>query len=347
MKLRVGVLFGGRSAEHEISILSARTVVAALDRRRFEAVPIGIGKDGRFRRVTPERLLAGAASAAALPPGGEEAFPLAPGGAPLDVVFPVLHGPLGEDGAVQGLLELAGVPYVGSGILGSAVGMDKEVQKRLLRDAGLEVAPFRVVSARALERRPGLALALARELGFPLYVKPACLGSSVGVTRVASPAALPAAVDLALRFDERALLEAEVRGRELEVAVLGEDPPRASPVGEIAVRGGAFYSYEKKYLDPSGAELLVPAPLPPGVSARARAVAVAAFEALSAEGFARVDLFLDGERLVVNELNTLPGMTARSMAPRLFEAGGLPLPALLARLVELAVERHRRREARL
>ena len=364
-KTKVIVLFGGRSAEHEVSLLSARNVVAALDRTRFEPVLIGIDRQGRWHRES-ERTLAAAAggdpralaldaaapavgieeglAAAAIRPGGA----LAQAGADEVVVFPILHGTFGEDGTVQGLLELSGVAYVGSGVLGSAIGMDKDVAKRLLRDAGIPIVDFALVHAGAFARDPAAALAGAPPLGYPLFVKPANAGSSVGVTRVARPGDLEAAVRAALAFDRKVLLERAVDAREIECAVLGNDDPQASIPGEILVhhRDG-FYSYDAKYVDADGASWKIPADIPAAVSDRVRALAVATFRVLELSGMARVDFFLarDSGALYVNEVNTIPGFTAVSMYPKMWEASGLHATALVSRLIDLAIERARARRA--
>jgi D-alanine-D-alanine ligase len=362
-KTKVIILFGGRSAEHEVSLLSARNVVAALDRERFEPVLVGIDRQGRWHRES-ERTLAGAAGdpralaldAAAPAVGIEEGLAAAttPGGA-LEgaagedvVVFPVLHGTFGEDGTVQGLLELAGVAYVGAGVLGSAVGMDKDVAKRLLRDAGIPIVDFAVVHAAAFARDRAAALEPAAALGYPLFVKPANAGSSVGVTRVASPDALAGAVRAALAFDRKVLLERGVDAREIECAVLGNDEPEASVPGEILVHHkDGFYSYDAKYVDPDGSSWKIPADIPAAVAARVRTLAVATFRALELSGMARVDFFLarDTGALYVNEVNTIPGFTAVSMYPKMWEASGLSPTALTTRLIELARERRDARRA--
>jgi D-alanine-D-alanine ligase len=362
-KTKVIILFGGRSAEHEVSLLSARNVLAALDRARFEPVLVGIDRQGRWHRES-ERTLAGVAGdpraltmsadapvvsieeglAAASGPGGA----LAGAAGENAVVFPVLHGTFGEDGTVQGLLELAGVAYVGAGVLGSAVGMDKDVTKRLLRDAGIPIVEFAVVHAAAFARDRAAALAPAEALGYPLFVKPANAGSSVGVTRVAGPEALSGAVRAALAFDRKVLLERGIDAREIECAVLGNDDPEASIPGEILVhhRDG-FYSYDAKYVDPEGASWKIPADLSPALTTRVRALAVATFRALELSGMARVDFFLarDSGALYVNEVNTLPGFTAVSMYPKMWEASGLPPTALITRLIDLAIERRDARSA--
>ncbi|HVU50225.1 MAG TPA: D-alanine--D-alanine ligase family protein [Polyangia bacterium] len=358
-KTRVIILFGGRSAEHEVSLLSARNIVNALDRERFEPVLVGIDKLGHWRRESERtleaatgdpRLLALNASAPAvtfeqglsLP----ERLDVAMGTD--DVVFPALHGTYGEDGTVQGMLELAGVAYVGAGVLGSAIGMDKDVAKRLLREAGLPVVDFQIITAAALRDDPRAALARAVELGYPLFVKPANAGSSVGVSRVREPAALEAAVREALRFDRKALLERAVDAREIECAVLGNDDPRASVPSEIVVsHKDGFYSYDAKYVDPSGAIWSCPAQLPPNIVAHVQDLSIATFRALELAGMARVDFFLDRKThaLYVNEVNTIPGFTAGSMYPKMWEASGLPLRELVTKLIELAIERRDARRA--
>jgi D-alanine-D-alanine ligase len=264
------------------------------------------------------------------------------------VVFPVLHGTYGEDGTVQGLLELANVAYVGPGVLGSAVGMDKDVSKRLLRDSGIPVVDFRTVTASTWEKQPDDVTAVAAGLGYPLFVKPANAGSSVGVHKVKSPGELAAALRDALSFDRKVLLEKGVDAREIECAVLGNDEPQASVPGEVVLgQGHGFYSYEAKYVDPHGATIRIPAELPPSVAQEVQRLSVATFRALELAGMARVDFFLErgSHRLFVNEVNTIPGFTAVSMYPKMWEASGLPPRALMTRLVELAIERQRARRA--
>jgi len=353
-KTRVIILFGGRSAEHEISLLSARNVLSALDRTRFEPVLVGIDKAGHWHRES-ERTLAAAAGdprgvmldARAPAVGMEEALVARAPGAPDavevdDVVFPVLHGTFGEDGTVQGAMELAGVAYVGAGVLGSAIGMDKDVAKRLLRDAGIPVVDFGVVSAAAFRRDPAAALRALPDLGYPRYVKPANAGSSVGVSRAAGPADLEHAVRAALAFDGKVLVESGVDAREIECAVLGNDDPQASVPGEIIVHHkDGFYSYDAKYVDADGASWKIPAELPAEMIARVQTLAVATFRALELSGMARVDFFVtrDLKSLYVNEVNTIPGFTAVSMYPKMWEASGLAPSALITRLIELAIER--------
>ncbi|MDB4980848.1 MAG: D-alanine--D-alanine ligase [Myxococcales bacterium] len=358
-KTRVIILFGGRSAEHEISLLSARNVLNALDRDRFEPVLVGIDKLGHWRRES-ERTLAGATGdprllaldAQAVPVTIEQGLAMSSRlDLPVssdDVVFPVLHGTYGEDGTVQGMLELANVAYVGAGVLGSAVGMDKDVAKRLLRDAGIPIVPFAVVTAASFQADPNAARAAADALGYPVFVKPANAGSSVGVSRVREPAGLDAALRAALAFDRKVLLERGVDAREIECAVLGNDAPEASVVGEIVVtHEDGFYSYDAKYVDAAASTMKIPADVPAELAARARTLAVATFRALELAGMARVDFFLDRKSgdLFVNEVNTLPGFTSLSMYPKMWEHSGLPPRALVTRLIELALERRDARRA--
>jgi D-alanine-D-alanine ligase len=357
-KIRVGIIFGGRSAEHEISILSARNVLEALDRSRFEPVLIGIDKTGRWLAQDEQRLLAGArdprqARIESGPPlriAPALAAPGASGAAVetrLNVVFPVLHGTLGEDGAMQGLLEVAGIPYVGAGVLGSAIGMDKDVMKRLLRDANIPVAEFRTARRDRFDADPRQLCGELATLGFPLFTKPANAGSSVGIRKVTNSEALQAAILHAFEFDDKVIAEAAVVGREIELAVLGGHPASVSVAGEVVVnhRDG-FYSYDAKYLDEHGARLELPARISAGELARAQSLALRAFDVLECEGMARVDLFLreDGEFLV-NEINTIPGFTAISMYPKLWALSGIPPTELVSRLIDLALQRGRRRAA--
>jgi D-alanine-D-alanine ligase len=360
MRRRVVVLFGGRSAEHEISVISARSVLGALDAERYEPIAIGVTKEGRWVLMPggpPE--LPGAGTAAELPSvgagaGSEVALDQDPGAraivapdgsrTPVDVVFPVMHGPFGEDGSIQGFLEMAGVPYVGAGVLGSAVGMDKAVQKVLFQAAGLAVVDHEVVHEREWEEDPERVEARAEHLGYPLFSKPATLGSSVGVRKVVDPEGLRGALEEAFRYGRKAVLERAVDGaREIEVAVLGNDDPVASLAGEIVPRGHEFYDYEAKYLDEHGAELLIPAPIASDSHDEIRRLAVAAFRAVDAAGMARVDFFLrpSGE-VLLNEVNTIPGFTQISMYPKLWEASGVSYAELVDRLIELAIERHER-----
>jgi D-alanine-D-alanine ligase len=363
-KTRVIILFGGRSAEHEVSLLSARNVFLALDRERFEPMLVGIDKQGHWR-IEPDKTLIDATGDPRLlklvAAGRELAVPVHPenqamshaeNSSPLlgsdDVVFPVLHGTYGEDGTVQGLLELADIAYVGPGHLGSAIGMDKDVAKRLLAQAGIPVVPWRMVAAHAMKRDPGSCLARASELGFPAFVKPANAGSSVGVSKVKNAAELEPALRRALTFDTKVLVEAAVNAREIECAVLGNDDPIASVPAEIIVHHkDGFYSYDAKYVDTDGADAKIPADLPPETMARVRSLAVETFRTLELAGMSRVDFFLDknsGE-FYVNEVNTIPGFTAISMYPKLWEASGIPIKELVSRLLDLAIERRAARRA--
>ncbi len=360
---RIAVVFGGRSAEHEISCISARSVIDALDHDRLEIIPIGNTKEGtwhlmsgppalpsetgRMPEVTPE---AGAGARVAL--AGEAAsreLVVADGSrAPIDVVLPVLHGPMGEDGAVQGLLELADVPYVGAGVLGSAVGMDKAIQKVLFAAAGLPVGPWEPVREPEWSEDPEGVAARIESLGFPVFVKPATLGSSVGITQVRDPTGLDDAMSEAFRYARKAVVEHGFEGmREIECAVLGNDDPVASVCGEITPIGHAFYDYTSKYLDEDGARLDVPARIDDEVAARIQRMAVVAFQATECWGMARVDFFLRGEELFVNEINTIPGFTEISMYPRLWEASGLSYGELIERLIDLAEERFEAERSKL
>lgn len=353
-KIRVGVICGGKSAEHEVSLQSARNIVDALDRERFEVTVIGIDKQGQWHindaadflldADDPRRIaLNPSVGDIALVPGREHQQLIATEASQgalnqLDVVFPIVHGTLGEDGSLQGLLRMANLPFVGSGVLGSAAGMDKDVTKRLLRDAGIPVAPFVILTRRTATSADFDAL--RDELGTPLFVKPANQGSSVGVSRVENATEFQQALSLALAFDHKVLVEAAVVGREIECAVLGNDAPEASVCGEIVVEGG-FYSYDTKYIDDDAARIAVPADIDSDASEAIRELAVRTFQVLECAGLARVDVFLTPEgKIVVNEINTLPGFTRISMYPKLWQASGMTYPALVTRLIELAMERH-------
>lgn len=344
------VLCGGMSEEHEVSLASARSVLAALPNRSVR--PLVIERDGRLLDEATSRARLGlpaargsAAPAIASDPTGR-AWPSAAAAVaalqlePDDVVFPLLHGPYGEDGCIQGLLRLMAVPYVGSSVLASAVGMDKLTMKAVFAARGLPQVTHLGLAKHTYDADPAAAAAAARTLGFPLFVKPANLGSSLGIARANDDAELRRALTEAFRFDRRVIVEAAVVGvRELEVAVLGNEEPALSPVGEIRYRG-AFYDYASKY-QPGGAELVIPAPVPAAVAERATALARSAFEAIDGAGLARVDLFYDeaADAVFVNEINTMPGFTATSMYPRLWAAAGLPFDRLVERLLELARER--------
>jgi D-alanine-D-alanine ligase len=341
-KKTVALLFGGRSAEHDISILSARAVYRNLNRKKFRPASIYIDRDGRWRRVTSPLLaadeLARGPAADFLPWAGRApARPLK-----ADIYFPVLHGPYGEDGTIQGLLEMADVPFVGAGVLGSAAGMDKAVMKVLFEARGVPVVPHRVVHETEWRKAPETVLrAVCQAFSMPIFVKPTNLGSSIGISKVLLPADTKAALELAFRYDRKVLVEAGIRGRELECSVLGNDTPEASLPGEVVPFRG-FYDYADKYID-GKTVFHIPAKLPAATVAAVRKAAVAAFSACGCEGLARVDFFLEAGsgRLYVNEINTIPGFTEISMYPKLWEASGLPFPRLLERLIGLGFERHR------
>jgi D-alanine-D-alanine ligase len=366
-KLRVAVLFGGRSAEHEISLLSARFVVESLDRSKYEPILVGIDKNGRWL-LQDEALLLNAARDPRLVKLNESmpGVLLAPhpasegkglqrmdsaSGAPLgaDVIFPVLHGPMGEDGTVQGLLELSGLPYVGAGVLGSAVGMDKDVMKRLLLQANLPVLPYETVRRYEWQSEREATLSRLARLGFPQFVKPANLGSSVGVSRVKSAGELSPALEHAFEFDDKLVVEAGLdHPREVECAVLGGDVPRASVPGEITIdHPDGYYSYAAKYVDGSGVHTKIPAELTSEQIAVVQRLALATFRTLECDGLSRVDLFLDKSGAwYVNEINTLPGFTSISMFPKLWQASGVPAQELMTILIDDALARAARKRAR-
>ncbi len=357
-KKRIAILFGGRSAEHEVSLQSARNLIAAIDRDKYEAVLIGIDRQGAWflndesmpllQADNPRLIALNQGSKAVSLVSGDQAGVLVdlhnPGGSTsVDVIFPVLHGPYGEDGSVQGLAKLANVACVGSDILGSAIGMDKDVCKRLLRDAGIEVARHLCIRRNSLSQ--DLPAEVAQLLGYPVFVKPANMGSSVGVVKVDKAAALMAALDYALQYDSKVLIEEAIVGREIECAVLGNNDPRASIVGEIETDDG-FYSYEKKYIDEDAAKLKIPANLDEETMARVQQVSIAAFKALEARGMARVDMFLTAAgEIYVNEINTIPGFTSISMYPKLWQASGLSYTELIDRLIQLAIEEQQEKAA--
>jgi D-alanine-D-alanine ligase len=356
-KLRVAVIFGGQSGEHEVSLVSAQGIMKAMDKERYEIIPIGITKAGRWLTSgEPMKLLQSggpgvSAQVAEAEPETRELVPrsrrdLVPGtretGFPqVDVVFPVLHGPYGEDGTVQGLLELADIPYVGAGVLGSALGMDKIAMKAVFRSHGLPVVEHVAFKRKDWEQDPEAVMELIeKELGYPCFVKPANLGSSVGISKVHQRGELAPALALAARYDRRMLAERAVNAREIEVSVLGNDEPIASLPGEI-IPCREFYDYIAKYVD-DRSELIIPADLPPELTRRIQELAVAAFLAVDCAGMARVDFFLDKDtgELYVGELNTIPGFTPISMYPKLWEASGISYSELIDRLIELALERH-------
>jgi len=355
-RIQVGIVFGGRSGEHEISLRSARSVVDAIDPTRFRVTLIGIDREGGWHVLDPERFrtLTNAPLPALESGGPQVLLPPAPTTGRLlnleqpraamdrlDVVFPVLHGTYGEDGTVQGLLELADLPYVGAGVLGSSVGMDKDVQKRLLAAADLPIVPFLTTTRRAWEVTRDAVADRVAGLGWPVFVKPANLGSSVGVAKVKEPIELAAAVASALAYDNKLVIEKGIDAREIELAVLGNEEPEVSVPGEIRPNA-EFYSYEAKYIDDDGAALLIPAPLDAEQTAAARRLALQVFQVLECSGMARVDLFLERGTgcFFVNEINTVPGFTSISMYPKLWEATGMPYRDLITRLLELALARH-------
>ena len=353
-KLRVGILFGGRSGEHEVSLASAASVIRALDPEKYEAVPIGITKEGRWlvgavaQKLLPEVLKSGERVVLPADPSAASLLPVAPAGSHqgsqgihVDVMFPVLHGTFGEDGTVQGLLELAGLPYVGAGVLASSVGMDKDVQKRLFEYAGLPIVSFVAVSRRDWEREPKRTLAkIQKALRYPLFVKPATLGSSVGMTRVAKAKELPAALNLAAEFALKIIVEKAVNAREIEVSVLGNDDPKASVPGEI-IPHREYYDYTAKYLE-EGTRLEIPAKLTRAQAKKIQEYAIRAFRAIDGTGMARADFFVDKKtsRIFINELNTIPGFTSISMYPKMWEASGISYKELIDRLIQLALELH-------
>jgi D-alanine-D-alanine ligase len=362
--IRVALLFGGRSSEHSISCATAGGVLGAIDRSRFEVVPIGITKDGAFTLQDPE-VIAGFALGAELPAisdnGTRVHFPESAvsreftvteagpdGGAgptrslgDFDVAFPILHGPFGEDGTIQGLLELIGMPYVGNGVLASALGMDKHFTKSVLQAAGVHVAPWVTVSRAQLAREPELWDRRIRALGLPAFVKPARAGSSVGVSKVHDWDELDAALDIAFAEDHTVLVESGIAGREVECAVLqGRDqgPTRVSVAGEIVFTGREFYDFDAKYRDAPGIELVCPADLEPGELEEMQRIAARSFDAIGGRGLARVDFFYTGSDFIVNEINTMPGFTPISMFPACWLASGLTYPDLITELIELGLE---------
>ena len=356
-RLRVGVLFGGRSTEHEVSLLSAQSIINALDPARYEAVPIYIDREGRWLVGDSLPRLIDDASARRyvyLPPDPTARGLVPAGAAPgvkstglpaIDVVFPVFHGLNGEDGTIQGLLELANVPYIGAGVLGSALGLDKIYMKRAFAAVGLPVVDYLPISRHRFEQDPeAFADQVEARLGYPTFTKFANSGSSVGTSKAHDRAELLEGLRLASRFDRKLLVERAIDARELEVSVLGNDEPVASLVGEI-VPAHEFYDYEAKYLE-EGSQLLIPAPIPRETAEQAREYALAAFAAVDAAGMVRTDFFLDrrGGTLYVNEVNTIPGFTKISMYPKLWEASGLPYPKLVERLIELGLERFREKQ---
>jgi D-alanine-D-alanine ligase len=348
-RLRVGVLFGGRSGEHEVSLASAASVIRGLDPDKYEAVPIGISKEGHWligagaQKMLPEVLKGGQRVMMTADPTDAALVRLdgSGGGQRLDVVFPVMHGTFGEDGTIQGLLDLAGLPFVGAGVLGSAIGMDKDVSKRLLQVAKIPVVPWITVQRSDWERNhKEIQKSIEKKFKYPVFVKPATLGSSVGMTKVHSRAELAPALNLAAEFAMKILVERCVIAREIEVSVLGNHDPKASVPGEI-VPHREFYDYAAKYLE-EGTQLLIPAKLTSAQTKKIQKYAIDAFRALELSGMARVDFFLEkkGGKIYLNEVNTIPGFTSISMFPKMWEASGLPFRELIDKLIELALEQH-------
>jgi D-alanine-D-alanine ligase len=345
VRQKVAVIFGGRSGEHEVSVNSARSVMAAMDRERWEIVPIAITRGGAW--LSPDETQAGLSE-------GRAAFAGGAGGAltstaalralaGCDVAFPLVHGTYGEDGTLQGFLEIAGLPYAGAGVAASAIGMDKALMKSLFHEAKIRVALYSVIRSweYALDEMIATKL-IESNLGYPCFVKPANGGSSVGITRAVSREDLPAAFAAAFAYDDKVVVEQAVHGREVECSVLGNERPEASIVGEI-VPDREFYDYESKYSSGSHTELLIPAPLDPAVAEEVRELAVRMYQVMGCEGYARVDFFVTPDGVLANEVNTIPGFTSISMYPKLWAASGLPYSQLLTRILELAFERHERR----
>lgn len=358
-KLTIGVLYGGRSGEHNVSLCSAASVVAALDKSKYNVVAIGIDRDGRWYVQPKPEIVADKAFGKILSLKKQglwlvnhfeqknklHLYNMETDGKKMvvDLVFPVLHGTYGEDGTLQGLLELAMVPYVGVDVAGSAVGMDKDIAKRLLRQAGIPVVPWITLGRHEWREQPEKIMRkVAKDLMLPLFVKPLCTGSSVGIRKVKVKKELAGAIEYAFQFDTRIMIETGIDCREIECAVLGNDKPQASVLGEILPKH-EFYSYEAKYLDPEGARMNIPAKISAKLSSAIRQCAVAGFQALNCNSMARVDFFLDKktDEFYLNEINTLPGFTSVSMYPKLWEATGLPYSELLDKLVDLALARHR------
>jgi len=357
-KLTVALLFGGKSGEHEVSLRSAASVLKALDRQKYTIIPIGITKTGQWRS---DSQLLEAELSEILRSGRPVFLPAEPSAnrstevcsfdgqvkAGIDVVFPVLHGTYGEDGTVQGLLEMADIPYVGAGVLGSAVGMDKDVTKRLWQQAGLPTAKFVVfLDSHWRPQRDAITHEIETVCGYPCFVKPVNLGSSVGITKVKDREALGSAIELASQYDRKIIVEQGVDAREIECSVLGNDDPQASVPGEI-IPAREFYDYESKYLDETS-ELIIPAALTTEQTKAVQTLATRAFLVTECSGMARVDFFVERKtgRILLNEINTIPGFTSISMYPKLWEASGLPYPQLLDRLIQLAVERHQLRQSK-
>ena len=357
-KLRVGVIFGGRSAEHEVSLQSAKNIVEAMDKDKYEVVLIGIDKKGRWYLNDESRFLLNENDPKLIRLGStDEELGLIPGErtdqlinvskqqriGEIDVIFPILHGPFGEDGTMQGLLKLSNIPFVGASILGSAIGMDKDVMKRLLRDAGISIADFLVLNRHSIDE---IDFEKVKEkLGLPVFIKPANLGSSVGISKAENEKDFLKATQSAFQYDHKILIEEYIEGREIECSVLGNEDPMASLPGEVIPQHD-FYSYEAKYIDANGAALEIPAKLSDDLIKEIQECAVKTFRVLCCEGMARIDFFLTNDNtIIVNEINTIPGFTKISMYPKLWEVSGIPYKDLINRLIKLALERHEKEQS--
>lgn len=353
-KLKIGVLFGGKSAEHEVSLQSAQNVIEMLDKTKYEVIPIGIDKKGKWLLSNTSNYLQNSDNVKFVQLGkstkevalyadnrGELVSSNGKSSNKIDVIIPMLHGPFGEDGSIQGLLKLAGIPFIGAGVLGSAVSMDKDIMKRLLRDAGIPVGDFFILNA-------GESVSfneVKKHLGMPVFVKPANLGSSVGINKAKNEKEFKKAVQEAFKYDTKIIVEEFIDGREFAVAVLGNEKPMASVMCEI-ITDREFYDYEAKYSNEHGALIDIPAKISKTLSSQAQKIAIEAYQALSCEGMARVDLFLQkkNNKFIICEINTIPGFTSHSMYPKLWEATGIPLTKLLDRLIDLAIERFKREQ---
>jgi len=349
-KINVGILFGGKSAEHEVSLQSAKNIIDALDKDKYNPILIGIDKTGKWKLADTTNFLTNiddptliqlnelSDSAALIPQSSGKTYNLSKNNQDIsiDAVFPILHGPFGEDGTVQGLLKLANIPFVGAGVLGSAVGMDKDVMKRLLRDSNITIGKF--ITLKSEDVMPEYD-DIKNEIGMPCFVKPANMGSSVGVNKVYNEYDLISAIEEAFQFDNKIIIEKFIQAREIECSVLGNSEPRASIPGEI-ISNDDFYSYKTKYIDSNGAKIGIPAKIPPEIIKNIQKLAIKTFQTLECEGLARVDFFLkDNGEIIVNEINTIPGFTKMSMYPKLWEASGISYTELIDRLIGLAIER--------
>ncbi len=354
-KMKVAIIYGGKSAEHDVSVLSAKNIYHAIDKTKYTPVFLKILKSGKWAAISQQQFLDDASDKSTAKISDDNIITLAPESrgevalltAPrststIDIAFPVLHGSMGEDGTVQGLLKLANIPFVGSSVLGSAIGMDKDVMKRLLKDAGIPIGKFMVLHHG--QDVPSFD-EVVKVLGAPFFVKPANMGSSVGVARVDNEQEFSKALQEAFLYDVKILMEEYIHGRELECALIGNSEVQASVLGEIKTQHDSFYSYNAKYRDEHGAILEIPAAVPEAISERARSIAIQTYKALMAEGLARVDMFLsDAGDIFINEINTLPGFTASSMYPKLWEASGMSYETLIDTLIQLAIARHNKEQ---